>query len=389
MDSKIETSKIETSNLDTNKIEKSKVEKKKKNSYEERIKAGKEFYITLLKVVLCCSIIFASGLGYLWFWLSRYERQSVNGAMTEYVKKVGAHKWSEIYQEDIENFVELNDEETYTKYLVWLYGDRNVSGMTFSFSGKDDYSSYYDVYYQQEKLCALEVRKPEGCAVWKVRTVSQNHSYTFDLLEDTTFSINNNKITDSYSHTEDNVPLAFEGLNLDDKMPSVTRYSINGFISAPVVQTSSDYITIRDYSSDHFYIGKAPTNDQITEFTQEIEDTAIAYCKYITKDGTFYALTQHLYPNTDFYYAISSFDNQWFSDHDSIEFKNTKVYDIMPIGENAFIGSISFDYVVSASDVTKTYTSAYQLFFVKNSYGNWRMSNLYILSDTSETEETN
>ena len=367
----------------------SKITNKKKTTYEDRVRAGKEFYITLLKVVLCCSIIFASGLGYLWFWLSRYERQSVNGAMSEYVKKVGKHKWHEIYQEDIENFVELNDEETYTKYLVWLYGDRNVSGMTFSFSGKDNYSSYYDVYYQQEKICALEVRKPENSSVWKVRTVSQNHTYTFDVLEDTTFSINNNVITEDYSHSEDNIPKAFEGLNLDSKMPLATRYSIGSFISAPEIETSSDYITIRDYSSDHFYIGKAPTSEEISEFSKEIEETAIAYCKYITKDGTFYSLTQHLYPNTDFYYAISSFDNQWFSSHNSIEFQNTKIYDIMPIGENAFIGSISFDYIVSATDVTKTYSSSYQLFFVKNSYGKWRMTNLCILSDNSAKEEAN
>ena len=360
-----------------------KIKHKKKSSYNDRVKAGKDFYIALLKLVLCCSIIGATGLGYLWFWLYRYEAKSVNGAMSSYIKKVGEHKWSEIYQEDIENFVELNDEETYTSYLVWLYGDYNVSGMTFSFSGKDDYSSYYDVYYQQEKICALEVRKPERSQVWKVRTVSQNHSYTFDVLEDTEFSINNNEITDSYSHTDDNVPKAFENLGLDDEMPTVTRYTIDSFISAPTIQTSSDMMSIRDYSSDHFYIGRKPTNDELEEFNTEIEDTAVAYCKYITKDGTFYSLTQHLYPNTDFYYAISSFDNQWFSTHDSIEFQNTKIYDVMPIGDNAFIGSISFDYVVSASDVTKTYTSSYQLFFVKNSAGNWRMTNLYILSDSS------
>ena len=61
----------------------------------------------------------------------------------------------------------------------------------------------------------------------------------------------------------------------------------------------------------------------------------------------------------------------------------------MPIGENAFIGSISFDYIVSATDVTKTYSSSYQLFFVKNSYGKWRMTNLCILSDNSAKEEAN
>ena len=70
---------------------------------------------------------------------------------------------------------------------------------------------------------------------------------------------------------------------------------------------------------------------------------------------------------------------------------NCVMLDTSPIhiGENAFIGSISFDYIVSATDVTKTYSSSYQLFFVKNSYGKWRMTNLCILSDNSAKEEAN
>lgn len=358
-------------------------EVKRNMEYKERLKAGKAFYLNVLKVVLCVTIIFGTGLGYLWFWLYRYERQSVNGAMTEYMKKIGSAKWQELYQEDIENFTELNNSDAYISYLMYLYNDKNVSGMTFSYSGSDSYSSYYDVYYQEEKICALEVRKPEGSSTWKVRTVSQNNTYTFDILDGSSISINDNEIDDSYSYTEDNVPLAFEDLGLDDNMPSTKRFTIGSFIFAPVITTKSGDIATRDYSSNHFYIGPSATSEQLEEFTKEIEDTAIAYCKYITKDGTFYALTQHMYPNTDFYYAISSFDNQWFSSHDSIEFENMKVYDVMPIGDNAFIGSISFDYVVIASDVTKTYSCAYQLYFVKNSYGNWRMTNLYILSDSS------
>lgn len=356
-----------------------------RKTYQERLRFGGRFYKRLLILIAACLLICAGGLGYLWYWLERYETKSVNGAMTRYMEKVGNHEWHEIYLENTENFLELNDEATYTTYLVWLYGDRNVGGMTFAYSGGDDYSTYYDVYYQQEKLCALEVRKPEGSATWKVRTVSQDHEYTFDVIDGASFSINGHQIDDGYSHEDNILPYGFRDTEYPDWLPKVKRYKIGSFIAAPGIDPDrSNDIVVRDSTDSHFYIGPAPTAEQKEIFTKEVQDTTIAYCEYITQDGTFYALNQHLFPNTDFYYAITGFDTRWFSEHDSIEFANMEVFDLIPVGDRAFIGSVSFDYIVTAGELRKTYSSTYQLFFMQDDYGNWLLTKLSIISDTGE-----
>ncbi len=356
---------------------------KTRTSYEERLRLGKGFLFHWLTYVLFALIVCTVGLTYMYFWLQRYEEHSVNGAMTRYMQMVGNHEWDAIYDEDVENFLELNDRITYENYLIWLYGDANVSGMTFSYSGSDSYSDYYDVYYQQEKLCALEVHKDEATDSWKVRTVSQSKRYSFDVMEGTNFRINGIQIDDTFYNEEDHVPMGFENYGFENLLPNTKRYYIDSFINAPALElTNPSYTYVLDHVRNNFYIGPSPDPEMIDIYTKEITDTAIAYCKYITKDGTFYALNQHLYPNTTFYYNILGFDPQWFSNHDAIEFKNIEVFDLMPIGDNFFLGSISFDYHVIASDVSKTYSSTYQLFFVKNSYGQWRMFDMSIISDS-------
>ncbi|MBR2825125.1 MAG: hypothetical protein IKE51_02510 [Solobacterium sp.] len=359
--------------------------KVEKNSYKERLKLGSQFYILLIELFVIAVLICAIGLSYLWYWLERYERRSVNGALTNYTYMVMDHKWDEIYQMDIDNFVELNSKEAITNYLIWLYGDRNMTGATFTYAGGDDYSQYYDVYFQEEKLCSLETRKPEGSEVWVVRTVSQDHTYMFDVLDDTEFSINNVKISDSYYHEENHIPFGFEEIEKEDvTLPKTTRYTVGGFIYAPIVQIPNDKMIVRDSTENLFYIGPKPTNSQITEFTEHLRETAFAYCRYITEDGTLYELNQHLYPYTTFYNGINGFDNQWFSIHDSIEFKNIEYTDMMPIGENAFIGTISFDYEVIWGDIIKTYSGSYQLFFIKDSQDLWKATNLAIISDSAQ-----
>ena len=111
-----------------------------------------------------------------------------------------------------------------------------------------------------------------------------------------------------------------------------------------------------------------------------INDTAMAYCQYITEDGTLYELKQHLLPGTVFYDAISSFDNQWFTTHESIDYQNMQIHDVMALGDDAFMGSISFDYVVTATNVQQTYSNFYQMFFIKDRNGDWKCINIYTVS---------
>ncbi|NCB33979.1 MAG: hypothetical protein EOM64_08925 [Erysipelotrichia bacterium] len=364
-------------------------EKPKKPSYSERLAVGMKFYQHLLLVFLITCMICAAGLGYLWFWLSRYEGRSINGAVRNYLKEIAAEKWDAIYEEDTTYFIELNSKDKYISWLKDKYKDLSISSLTYSFTGADDLSQYYTVYDEYgNRITSLELRKPDNSNTWKVRTLDSTMYYNFDVLDNTGFMINSISIDSSYANEPNQIPYSFENLGLDDKMPVVTRYSIKNFVDAPdiTVSDANQSTAVRDYSGNQYYVGPSPTDDQYSGFSAEILDTTTAYCQYISKDGTFTALNKHLYPNTDFYNNIIGFNNQWYSPHDSTEFQNTRIFDVMPIGSNAFIGSISFDYVVTASDVTRTTSSTYQLFFVRNSADEWKLVNLIIIASSGEND---
>ena len=166
-------------------------------------------------------------------------------------------------------------------------------------------------------------------------------------------------------YVEGQIPAAFDGYELAYRIPEVTRYPISSLVGTPDVKpASADTAVVRDYTSQSYYIGRKPTSEQGDEFAENMYDTAVAYCKFVTRDGTRYSITSRLYPGTNFYDFVSTFDNSWVTDHDSIQFENVKVYDLLPFGDTAFIGTISFDYKLIADDVTGTYSQAYQMFFV-------------------------
>lgn len=368
-------------------LEKEIAKRRRKNAARmEQLKAWSRFYARLLRIFLVTVILCAAGLGYEYFWLARYERQSVVGAMNRYMKNVANHNWDEIYRTDSTYFTEVNTKDNLITYLIYTYGNNHANGYTYSLVEETDTGMrYYDAYYLSSKVSTLETYKPEGSSTWKVRTMVSAGAYTFDALNDASFRINDVPISPtSFANEANHIPLAFEELKTGDTFPSVTRYTVENLVRAPdpVPEDSENNMAVRDYSGNHYYIGPKPSADQYSEFAQNIEDTAMAYSRYITKDGTFYDLRRHLYPNTEFYYAIMSLDNQYFSSHDSIDFQDISISEVMPLGEDAFVGTIAYNVVVTAGDNVKTYASTYQIFFVRNN-DSWQATNIVTISDES------
>ncbi len=369
-------------------VSKHPVKRKKRNtyrSYKKRLAVGRRFYRKLFRVFLATVIICATALAYMYFWLYRYEKRSITGAMRQYFTDVENHNWDELYETDTEYFVEFNTKESFTKYLTYMYDGIKAGGMTFTWMDGTDTEKYYDAYYQQTKRGTLECIKPEDSQSWIVHSLISGKTFQFDVIGNTSFSINNIKVTSKYV-TEGSIPAVFEETGYDEIMPQVTRYAVPNFIDAPdVVLSDPGYTVVRDYSGNQFYIGPVISSELFSEYAREIENTAVAYCKYITEDGYLYDLRQHLVEGTEFDTAIKSFDNGWFSNHDSIEFQNMVIENVMPLGDDAFIGEISFDYVVAAGSNVKTYSSAYQMYFIRQN-GKWKTINIYTISDTASEE---
>lgn len=358
---------------------------KTKRTYREKLKSGAKFYSNLLRIFIATLLIGIITCGYLYYWLYRYEKQSINGAMTQYVKDVTDRKFDKVYYDDSRYFVELNTKEAVTDFLLYVFGDKKPGGVTFSWADSSGDTQYYDCYYRQSYICTLECKKPEGSKVWKVRTLIGSANYDIDILDGSSIRINDIPITSSFSHDDDMIPGAYEGYELDEKLPNVTRFHISNLVGEPAITSEqSNDVIVRDHSAYRYYVGPKATPEQYSDFAELITDTAMAYCQFITEDGTLYDLKQHLLPGTVFYDAVSSFDNQWFTTHESIEYQNLEILEVMPLGDNAFIGSIKFDYVVTATNVSQTYSNYYQMFFIKNDNEEWKCINIYTVSSDTE-----
>ena len=61
---------------------------KNKQAYSEQLRSGAAFYSSLLHMFVGSIIIGVITCAYLWFWLYQYERQSVNGALNQFMTDV-------------------------------------------------------------------------------------------------------------------------------------------------------------------------------------------------------------------------------------------------------------------------------------------------------------
>lgn len=354
-----------------------------------QMQAGEKFYHYLLRIVIVTIGICAVGLGYLYIWLQRYEKRSINGAMTNYMYAVQNHKWDRIYKDDTTYFTELNSQEGMQAYLLTLYGNVKAGGTTFAWveTNEETGMRYYDVYYQGNKVGTLECVKPEGSEEWKVRTVVTGGTYTVDVIGRADFTVNGYDVEDSLPSEGGHIPWFAEGMGIDNLMPETTRYTIENLVSPPVLSTtSSNDVIVRDYSGNHFYIGPQADSESMEEFKETTQETAEAYSKFISEDGTLYNLLSYLYPNTNFYTAMKGFNNQYFSTHNSIEFLNMEIDEIMPFGDYAFFSTISFDFHVTSDTTERTSPTKYQIHYVKSN-GQWLATNIITVSSDKEFSE--
>ena len=348
-------------------------------SYRERVKVGTRFYLHLLYIFAITMLAGACVLGFLWFWLSDYERKSPEGSLHIYLNNIRKGNYSELYEESKNVFYQLNDEETYAKYLKQTYQNVDLSKAGFvKLSYSDNVFSYYDIIVDGDYVASLQSTKADDGKRYYVRTNFNQYNYFFEKFNDaSSIKVNDLELIGNISPTDNMESRLFEGSNTPNDI-MVTRYYLDNILKEPVVTTDDPKsVVVKDLANNVYYIGDKPDKETLSTYEDLIYKVATTYCKYITKDAMYYEIRRLLYPNTTFQEALSTFENTWFTDHQSIEFKNVKIFDVMEFDEG-FIGSISFDYVVIADDeVSKTYTSTYQLTFM-NRYGQYLASNLKI-----------
>ena len=342
------------------------VERIREASERERRKinsSNQQFLYFLLKLFLVLMILGSAIMFLTWKVLENYEKSTPNGAMTAYVHLLQADNYDKIYENSTVIFTQFNEKEPYIEYLKSIYEGVDLKKAVFS---KKAYSNdtflYYDMIVDKQRISTLELIYING--------IRLNENYITER----------NVSSDAYSNLFD--------LN---QAPLVTRYHIDNLVGVPTVTTQNDtkYSIVKDALADRFYIGDQPNGAMEEIMRTRIRDTAMTYAKYISEDTRFSDLQQYLYRRTDYYKAISSFVNRYFSTHDSYRFDNMHISDLISYGEDVgFTGTISFDYVVTIEgEKSQTYSNTYQMTFL-NVSGKWLCSNLVIANQTQPEAKT-
>lgn len=348
----------------------------KKLSVKQRSKVQKKFYISLIKAFMVTNILCFSGLGYISYRLIKYEENTPEGSIRSYLKLVEKEKYEEIYKESKLVFAQFNKKEDYISYLKEYYNNKDLANAKFI---KQSYSNeeflYYNINNEDNELIST-VQLKEIDNKYHVRTLTSIWNFDFDVVDNIQFSINDLIVDDGYITEKDTVSNAFANMNNTKDVAKVTRYHLDNFVNIPTIEVLDDSnIAVKDVIKDQFYIGYVPENKK--EYEEILLKMAQTYSKYITEDEKFYNLRKLLLKTTKFYQDISTFNNGWFSVHDSIEFRDIEIYDIVLLDENSFIGTVKYDYDVIAKNKIQTYPIVYQMMFIKEK-DTWLCTNLLL-----------
>ncbi|WP_373117754.1 hypothetical protein [Holdemania massiliensis] len=370
------------------------VERIREASERERRKinsSNQQFLYFLLKLFLVLMILGSAVLFLTWKVLENYEKSTPNGAMSSYVHLLQEENYDKIYEKSTIIFTQFNEKEPYIEYLKSIYEGVDLEKAVFS---KKAYSNdtflYYDMMVDRQKIATLELIYNEDEKQWNVRTVTDARNFYIEVFGDAQVYVNGIRLNENYI-TERNVSSeAYSNLFDLNQAPLVTRYHIDNLVGIPTVTTQDDaqYSVVKDALQDCFYIADRPGGAMEEVMRTRIRDTAMTYAKYISEDTRFSDLQQYLYRRTNYYKAISSFVNRYFSTHDSYRFDNMHISDLISYGEDVgFTGTISFDYVVTIEgEKSQTYSNTYQMTFL-NVSGKWLCSNLVIANQSQPVTE--
>lgn len=360
---------------------------KRYNRYQRLSKVSKGFYLKLALIFLFLFTACSVGLFIEYHLLENYEKSQPASALNRYMQRLVAKDFSAIYQEASLVSEQMNDEASFSKYIEDKYRDYDVASL----------------YTSEDLACTVNnpdihcynIKADQDYTMQTLYVVQQGdqwYGYPSLISDVTTFisedpsltiSVNGVELADN-TQIEDSYYLAFDNIDNTGQLSLYTTYQSYEILEDdPLISVNNnDYAVVKNPLEKVYYIGKLPNQETLEDYETLIENVAKVYCQYITADASLYSLTSLLYPYSEFYDQILGFENIWFSDHDSIEFDNITIENVIELGDDGFIGEINFDYIVTAqatADQQRVYHSAYQITFIKY-YNGYRASNIITMT---------
>lgn len=338
----------------------------------------------LLVLFLACCLLIAGALVWLYKALQTYEATTPNAALATYFKRLAAGELETIHAESGFTPTRWNTWAHYDAFITQLF-ENPSNGYTWRATAgqTEDGGKLWQVYAGAEPLGKVALYEGAGQnGGWRVSVpMSYCKSRTVSAPGHVTVYVNGEALLPQ--DASETRPLAeFDGLEEPALMPKTLDYVLEPMLFEPDIKAmapnGSPCLMLRG-ETDTDLVAKVvlPPEDEAA-MAARLEAAARLHALYITGDAAFDEVQGCLYPGTDFYHRLRTFDSQWYVDHDSASFREVEVTNIESHAEDSFTGNIHFVYQIHRGTHLHEFPSAYRMSFTLRD-GTWQLVQLQVL----------
>ena len=150
--------------------------------------------------------------------------------------------------------------------------------------------------------------------------------------------------------------------------PTLVRYAFLSESGAPEIRVTDASGNPQDVAQDGEHAWSCPLPQDLTlkeQYEDAIVEVAKRIAKYSSKELKQGSVLKYCAKGSPAYASISNFDNTWGKTPDGSKFENIETSDYYLYSEDCFSCRVRFDYVARYNKDSKTYPTAYTLYFVR------------------------
>lgn len=340
-------------------------------------------------------LLLAVGVVALWFfhtYLSTFEAGTTNAALRTYMEWVETENYEAIYEASGFKESGLNTKEQYLAYFKSLFSSAEELTLREKVTVGDNTTKQYSLYSGNKKLTTLTAsRSPEGDgSAWYISTaVTYQKPFKVIASDDMRLTVNGQDINLLSLPSKELGSTLFpakEGATV--ALPVIREYTLEGLLNPPDIRALTlsgenaaveiDGQTIRVLATDP---------DETIEANKTLAtEAALTYAEFVSMDASRAQILKYIHKDSAFYETVRTYNNTWFGEHNTHEFRNVVTSDYYSYGSSDFSCTVSFQpFYTRGSRVIEGIPARFHMTFLRTDDG-WKLFTL--VQGTVEKEES-
>lgn len=324
------------------------------------------FAYSLLITVIVLLVFGLCGAAFLWTYLADYEQSNPKTVMRELAQLLEKEDFSAAMKLSGVDSSVFYDEAQYPAYMKQQLGE--LSGLTVqelgSASKEERRYALLGSGEGRQVAYTLTPTQEEG----KYYTIKQDDiptsSYTVTIPEGATLCVNGLPLDGTAQTWRRTLIPSYSVLNEPERGPYLLDCRLNGFTIEPEFTLADQAVSVVK-EGQTVQLLPVLAEEKRVEYEALAEKVARVYAAFTSQDAKRSEVQQYLDPDTEFYKRMLAFDNFWFIEHDTAEFRTPRFENTVEYGDGFFSTEIYFDYFVKKGRIEKTYESHYRMSFIQ------------------------